>query len=116
MVMEINTPMKIEGEPNHGMAKMLKGIEGERKAFIQKEFRTMINYLANGSSVRIVMGAACGIHDFLRLGYLKPEDRTDFIMCQGMKHHAMVRRIACDYKAYTPWFAACVIADIQTLR
>jgi hypothetical protein len=46
------------------------------------------------------MEVACDLQDFLDLGYLKSEDRTDFIMCQGMKHHAMVRRIACDYKSY----------------
>jgi hypothetical protein len=60
----------------------------------------LIDYLAKRSLVRIVMEVACDLQDFLDLGYLQSEDRTDFIMCQGMKHHAMVRRIACDYKSY----------------
>ena len=100
IVMGISTPTKIEGEPNHGMAKTLNGIAEERKASIQKQFGILIAYLAKRSSVRIVMEVACDLQDFLDLGYLKSEDRTDFIMCQGMKHHAMVRRIACDYKSY----------------
>jgi hypothetical protein len=109
IVMGKITPTKIEGEPNHGMAKTLQGIGGERKASIQKQFGILINYLAKRSSVQVVMEVSCDIHDFLDLGYLKPEDRTDFIMCQGLKHHAMVRRIACDYKSYRH-------TDIQTLQ
>ena len=100
IVMGQITPTKIEGEPNHGMAKKLHSIGGERKAYMHKQFGILMNYLAKSSSVHIVMETSCHIHDFLDLGYLKPGDRTDFIMCQGMKHHAMVRRIACDYKSY----------------
>ena len=100
IVMGKITPTKIEGEPNHGMAKTLQGIGAERKASIQEQFGTLINYLAKRSGVHIVMEVSCDLHDFIDLGYLKPEDRTDFIMCQGMKHHAMLRRIACDYKSY----------------
>ena len=92
--------MKVQGETNHGMTKKLSTIDGDRKAIIQKDFGILVNVLVNRPSIHLVMEVSCNLDDFHAFGYLKPGHRTDFLMCQGMKDHAMVRRIVCDYKSY----------------
>jgi hypothetical protein len=100
IVMGKTTPMKIPGEINEQMADYLRTIPPTEIQRVRELFGTLIRYLADSSTVRIVMEVACRLEDFILLGYLNHADRNDFIACQGPTHHAMVSRLYCDYQSY----------------
>ena len=100
VVMRILTPWKTDGVPNDGMAQTLKNISSEDTDSAAVEFGNLVSFLADLSSVNLVMEISCTLADLVDLGYLEPECPKDFMLCQGMKHHAMVRKIVCDYSRY----------------
>ena len=100
VVMRILTPWKTDGVPNDGMAQTLKNISSEDTDSAAVEFGNLVSFLADLSSVNLVMEISCTLADLVDLGYLQPECPKDFMLCQGMKHHAMVRKIVCDYSRY----------------